>query len=50
VLADARQALLPLLLHAAPRRALFLGLGTGVTATSAAQDPALTVDAVELLP
>ena len=36
--ADARQALLPLplLLHPAPRRALFLGLGTGVTATSAA--------------
>ena len=50
VLADARQALLPMLLHSAPRRALFLGLGTGVTATAAAQDPALTVDAVELLP
>jgi spermidine synthase len=50
VLADARQALLPMLLHAAPRRALFLGLGTGVTATSAAQDLQLTVDAVELLP
>ena len=50
VLADARQALLPVLLHAAPRRALFLGLGTGVTATSAAQDLTLTVDAVELLP
>ncbi|MFM9884261.1 MAG: spermidine synthase, partial [Burkholderiales bacterium] len=32
LLADARQALLPLLLHPAPRRALFLGLGTGVTA------------------
>jgi spermidine synthase len=48
--ADARQALLPLLLHPAPRHALFLGLGTGVTASSAAQDPALVVDAVELLP
>ena len=36
LLADARQALLPLLLHPAPRRALFLGLGTGVTAASAA--------------
>jgi spermidine synthase len=48
--ADARQALLPILLHPAPRRALFLGLGTGVTAWSAAQDPALQVDAVELLP
>ncbi len=47
---DARQALLPILLHPAPRRALFLGLGTGMTATSAAGDPALDVDAVELLP
>jgi spermidine synthase len=47
---DGRQALLPLLLHPAPRRALFLGLGTGVTASSAAEDPALQVDAVELLP
>jgi spermidine synthase len=48
--ADARQALLPLLLHAAPKRALFLGLGTGVTASAAARDPTLQVDAVELLP
>ena len=48
--ADARQAWLPLLLHLAPRRALFLGLGTGVTAGAAAQDPQLRVDAVELLP
>ncbi|CAN7730766.1 fused MFS/spermidine synthase [Variovorax sp. LjRoot290] len=48
--ADARQALLPLLLHPAPKRALFLGLGTGVTATAAARDPTLQVDAVELLP
>ncbi len=50
LLADARQALLPLLLHPAPRRALFLGLGTGVTAASAAEDPLLQVQAVELLP
>ena len=47
---DARQAWLPLLLHPAPARALFLGLGTGVTARAAAEDPALYVDAVELLP
>jgi spermidine synthase len=47
---DARQAWLPLLFHPAPRRALFLGLGTGVTASSAADDPTLDVDAVELLP
>jgi spermidine synthase len=50
VLADARQALLPILLHPAPRRALFLGFGSGVTAASAAQDAQLQVDAVELLP
>jgi spermidine synthase len=48
--ADARQAWLPILLHPAPHRALFLGLGTGVTARSATGDPALQVDAVELLP
>jgi len=47
---DARQAWLPLLLHPSPARALFLGLGTGVTAGAAAQDPRLRVDAVELLP
>ena len=50
IFADARQALLPILLHPAPHRALFLGLGTGVTARSAAADTALEVDAVELLP
>lgn len=50
LLADARQALLPILLHPAPRRALFLGVGTGVTASSATIDPALQVDAVELVP
>ena len=47
---DGRQAWLPLLLHPAPARALFLGLGTGVTAASAAEDTTLHVDAVELLP
>ncbi|MDC8786255.1 fused MFS/spermidine synthase [Roseateles koreensis] len=50
LLFDARQALLPLLLHPAPHTALFLGLGTGMTAASGAQDPSLHVDAVELLP
>ncbi len=47
---DARQALLPLLLHPAPERALFLGLGTGVTASAAAAEAGLQVTAVELLP
>jgi spermidine synthase len=50
LLADARQALLPLLLHPEPQQALFLGLGTGVTALSATMDPELRVDVVELLP
>ena len=50
LLFDARQGLLPVLLHPAPHHALFLGLGTGLTSYSAAEDPALEVDAVELLP
>jgi len=50
LLADSRQALLPLLLHATPRRALFLGLGTGITAGAAADDASVEVTAVELLP
>jgi spermidine synthase len=48
--ADGRQALLPLLLHPKPARALFLGLGTGATARAAAHDPSLQVDVAELLP
>jgi spermidine synthase len=48
--ADARQAWLPLLLHPAPSSALFLGVGTGVTATAAAALPGLSVTGVELLP
>jgi spermidine synthase len=47
---DARQSYLPLLLHPAPADVLFLGLGTGLTATAAAEDRSLRVDAVELLP
>jgi spermidine synthase len=50
LLADARQALLPVLLHPGPKRALFLGVGTGLTSSSATIDPALQVDAVELVP
>jgi spermidine synthase len=47
---DSRQALLPLLLHPAPERALFLGLGTGATARAALADTGVQVEAVELLP
>lgn len=50
VLVDSRQALLPILLHPKPSKALFLGLGTGVTASAAAADPNIGVDAAELLP
>lgn len=50
-LVEWRLAQLPLLLHTAPpRQALFLGLGTGFTASAAAQEPGLQVHAVELLP
>ena len=47
---ETRLAQLPLLLHAGPRNALFLGYGTGYTANAAAIDPRMTVKAVELLP
>ncbi len=47
---DAREAWAPLLLHGDPKRALFLGLGTGITSSAAAADQSLSVDAVELLP
>lgn len=50
VVADSRQALLPLLLHSGPKRVLFLGLGTGVTASAAAANRNLQVDVAELLP
>lgn len=49
-IADARQGLIPALLHPSPARAVFLGLGTGMTAGAAAADAALVIDVVELLP
>ena len=45
-----RQAHLPLQSHPNPRRALFLGTGTGITFGAAAQYPELEADGVELLP
>ncbi len=47
---DARQALIPLLLHPHPQNALFLGLGTGATFSAAALYPGLQADGVELIP
>ena len=49
-LVEMRLAQLPLLLHPAPHKTLFLGLGTGYTANAAAIDPQVQVTAVELLP
>ena len=45
-----RHAHIPLLLHPAPRRALFLGLGTGITFGAASLYANLEADGVELLP
>jgi spermidine synthase len=48
--AEYRHAHIPLLLHPAPRRALFLGLGTGITFGAAASHRNLQSDGVELVP
>ncbi len=45
-----RQGHIPLLLHPEPRRVLYLGLGTGITALAATEHPGLDVHAVELIP
>ncbi|MDF1551588.1 MAG: fused MFS/spermidine synthase [Deferrisomatales bacterium] len=47
---DRREAHIPLLLHPAPRRALFLGLGTGATLSAAGSHPGLVAEGVELVP
>jgi len=47
---ERRHAQIPLLLHPEPKRALFLGLGTGITLGAAASHAALETDGVELLP
>jgi spermidine synthase len=48
--AERRQAQIPLLLHSAPRSALFLGVGTGITFGAAVTHAGLEADGVELLP
>ncbi|MCA9704374.1 MAG: hypothetical protein KDK70_00835 [Myxococcales bacterium] len=48
---ERRMGQIPLLLHPEPRRALFLGVGTGATLGAVEDHPSLThVDAVELVP
>lgn len=47
---ELRHGHIPLLLHPDPRRALFLGLGTGISLSSASAHPALFAEGVELLP
>jgi spermidine synthase len=44
------QAHLPLLLHPAPKRVAFLGLGTGITAGGALLHPLERITAIELVP
>ena len=45
-----RMGHLPLLLHPAPRRALFVGLATGITAGAALAHEGVEIDVVELVP
>ena len=49
-IAERRQAHIPLLLHPHPQRAMFLGVGTGITLGGSVDYPELQVDAVELVP
>ena len=49
-LAERRQAMIPLLLHPAPRHALFLGPGTGISLGAAVAYPGVQADGVELVP
>lgn len=46
---ELRHGHIPLLLHPAPKRALFLGLGTGISMSAALAHPNLETDGVELL-
>ncbi|MEO8425703.1 MAG: spermidine synthase, partial [Verrucomicrobiota bacterium] len=48
--AERRHAHIPLLLHPDPRRALFLGVGTGISFGAFSEHPGLRTDGVELVP
>jgi spermidine synthase len=51
LLRQQRMALLPAVLHPGPRRTAFVGLGTGITAAGALDDPAVeSVTAIEISP
>jgi spermidine synthase len=50
VIAERRHGHLPLLFHPAPRRALFLGVGTGISFAALGTHPGVTADGVELSP
>jgi spermidine synthase len=49
-IAEQRHADIPLLLQGKPKRALFIGLGTGITFSASKYYPGLVADGVELLP
>ena len=48
--AERRHGHIPLLLHPAPKKALFLGVGTGISFASLDTHPGLEADGVELVP
>lgn len=48
--AERRHGQIPLLLHPAPKKALFLGVGTGISFASLDSHPGLEADGVELIP
>lgn len=50
IFSDRREGHIPLLLHANPHKALFLGMGTGATLAAAADHPGLQAEGVELIP
>lgn len=49
-LAERRHGHLPLLLHPDPRRALFLGVGTGISFAALDAHPGLVAEGIELVP
>lgn len=49
-LAERRHGHLPLLLHPEPRRALFLGVGTGISFAALDAHPGLVAEGIELVP